>query len=174
MKRKDSLAKVQIRPATPADADCIVRFNLLLALETEDLHLDPQTVAHGVAALLCDNAKGTYFVAENEGRVDGQLLITYEWSDWRNGNLWWLQSVYVATERRGHGIFKTLYQHVLALARKDPDVCGVRLYVDAANKHAQHVYRQLGMKKTDYELYELTFPKRGPVLDLARDVRTGS
>jgi GNAT superfamily N-acetyltransferase len=96
-------------------------------------------------------------VAESAGAVIGQLLITYEWSDWRNGNFWWIQSVYVAPEQRGRGVFKALHAHIERLARKRRDVCGVRLYVDAHNTKAKEVYARLGLKPTHYELWETDF-----------------
>jgi GNAT superfamily N-acetyltransferase len=132
-----------------------------MAWETEKRRLDPQRVGQGVAALLNDPAKGTYFIAETESRgrwvVAGQLLITYEWSDWRSGNFWWIQSVYVAEEFRAGGVFKALFNHVHALAKGRSDVCGLRLYVEANNQKARQVYERLGMKKTDYQLFEMDF-----------------
>ena len=132
-----------------------------MAWETEQRRLDPERVRLGVAALLNDAAKGRYFVAEveNGGRVvvGGQLLITYEWSDWRNGSFWWIQSVYVAEEFRASGVFKALYHHVQALAKERNDVCGLRLYVDAHNSKARKAYERLGMKRTDYEFFETDF-----------------
>jgi GNAT superfamily N-acetyltransferase len=114
-------------------------------------------IGHGVAALIKSPARGTYFVAEEKGEVVGQLLITYEWSDWRNGNFWWIQSVYVREEFRGKGIFRALFEHVHRLAKKRSDVCGLRLYVEANNASAQKTYTRLGMKKTFYEMYETDF-----------------
>ena len=115
----------------------------------------------GVVALLSQPARGTYFVAETgEGasrKVVGQLLITYEWSDWRNGNFWWIQSVYVAKPFRGRGVFRALFEHVHALAAARKDVCGLRLYMDAHNARARHAYRQLGLKRTNYEMFEIDF-----------------
>jgi GNAT superfamily N-acetyltransferase len=151
----------KIREARVIDSPFITEFNLRMAWETEKRRLDPQRVGQGVAALLNDPAKGTYFVAEveNAGRavIAGQLLITYEWSDWRNGNFWWIQSVYVAEEFRAAGVFKSLYQHVQTLARTRTDVCGLRLYVDAHNDKARKAYERLGLKKTDYEFFEIDF-----------------
>ena len=131
--------------------------NLRLALETERRQLDPATVAAGVKALLADAAKGIYFVAEADGQPVGQLLITREWSDWRNGDFWWIQSVFVLEAFRGQGVFRALFQHVEALARARTDVCGLRLYVEANNSRAQDAYRRLGLTKTDYELFETDF-----------------
>ena len=111
----------------------------------------------GVAALLNDPAKGTYFLAELDGQVVGQLLITCEWSDWRNGYFWWIQSVYVAKEFRGRGIFGALFKHVRKLAKQRKDVCGLRLYMDLGNATARKTYERLGMTRTDYEIFEMDF-----------------
>ena len=104
-----------------------------------------------------DSAKGIYFVAESDGALAGQLLITYEWSDWRNGNFWWIQSVYVVEKFRGAGIFRALFEHIQALAKVRKDVCGLRLYVETGNSRAKEAYRRLGMTKTDYEMFENDF-----------------
>ncbi len=128
-----------------------------MALETESRRLNPQRVLKGVTALLSDPTKGAYYVAETSGKVIGQLLITYEWSDWRNGNFWWIQSVFVAPKHRGCGVFKALHAHIEQLARKRADVCGLRLYVDAHNNQAKGVYARLGLKATHYELWEMDF-----------------
>lgn len=149
--------KTTIRQATLSDVPFIVSGNLRLALETERRQLDPATVAAGVNALLADAAKGIYFLAEADGQPVGQLLITREWSDWRNGNFWWIQSVYVLEPFRGRGIFRALFEHVHALAQARHDVCGLRLYVEANNSRAQEAYRRLGLAKTDYELFETDF-----------------
>jgi GNAT superfamily N-acetyltransferase len=114
-------------------------------------------VLAGVTALLKDPAKGIYFIAECAGAPAGQLLVTYEWSDWRNGNFWWIQSVYVAEAFRGRGIFRALFDHVQAQARSSNDVCGLRLYVETNNSRAQKIYGRLGMKKTDYEMFQTDF-----------------
>jgi ribosomal protein S18 acetylase RimI-like enzyme len=161
-----------IRPARPADADVILEFNRLMAKETEHKDLDPAILGAGVAAMLRDPNKGRYFVAEatphsqplspehrGEGSMGivGQLGITLEWSDWRNGNLWWIQSVYVAPDARRHGVFRKLYEHVMAEAAKEPNVIGVRLYVERENEVAKATYRKLGMWTTVYEIMEI-FP----------------
>ncbi len=146
-----------IRTADTADAPVIARFNRAMALETEARKLNSKRVLKGVTALLADPAKGTYYVAETGGQIIGQLLITYEWSDWRNGNFWWIQSVFVAPKHRGHGVFKALHAHVETLARSRPDVCGLRLYVDAHNTQAKGVYARLGLQATHYELWETDF-----------------
>ena len=149
---------IQIRRATLADANVIAGFNQLLAQETEHLQLDAARVQAGVTALLNDPAKGVYFVAEIKGAIAGQLMITYEWSDWRNGNFWWIQSVYVAEKFRGSGVFKALFNHVRALAQKEGNVPSLRLYVEAQNTRARQAYDKLGFKKTYYEIFELDLP----------------
>ncbi len=132
-----------------------------MALETERRRLDIQRVRDGVKGLLSDPAKGAYFLAEidNNGTptIVGQLLITYEWSDWRNGNFWWIQSVYVTEGFRGQGVFRALFNHIDALAKARKDVCGLRLYVDADNASARKTYERLGMKRTNYEFFETDF-----------------
>jgi GNAT superfamily N-acetyltransferase len=148
---------MKIREARPADASIIAAFNRNLAWETEKLRLKPSLIGAGVRALLRDAAKGIYFVAEQDGEVIGQLLITYEWSDWRNGNFWWIQSVYVAQEFRENGVFRGLFSHVEKLARSRRDVCGLRLYVEKNNRRAHQAYARLGMKHTHYEIYETCF-----------------
>ena len=144
-----------IRKAVLADAAVIADFNLRLAAETEQLRLDRGTVEEGVAAILSDPAKGLYYVAESDGSVVGQLMITYEWSDWRNGNLWWIQSVFVKHGFRRHGVFRALFQYLQHLARSNGGVCGLRLYMHADNVRARQSYENLGMKRTHYEVFEM-------------------
>ena len=139
------------------DAPTVAEFNLLLALETEDLRLDPACVNAGVRALLADPGKGIYYVAEVNGTLAGQLMITYEWSDWRNGNLWWIQSVYVKQEFRRVGIFRALFKYLENLARARADVRSLRLYMHAENSAARSSYEKLGMRQTKYEVFELEF-----------------
>lgn len=146
-----------IRPATPADGPVIASFNALMAVETEHRNLDHAILRSGVEAVLRDSTKGTYYVAESDGTVIGQLLITYEWSDWRNGMFWWIQSVYVREEYRNKGVFKALFRHVEAKAKKQPGVCGLRLYVEHENARAKQTYERLSMYKTAYELYETDY-----------------
>jgi len=155
--------ELKIRQARPTDAAVIAEFNGRLAAETEDLGLEPARVEAGVAALLSDPAKGIYFVAEVNGAVVGQLMITYEWSDWRNGNIWWLQSVYVKEEFRRSGVFRALFDHLRALAAATPDVRGLRLYMHADNARARQSYERLGMKRTKYEVFEMELPGRNGV-----------
>jgi ribosomal protein S18 acetylase RimI-like enzyme len=125
-----------------------------LAKESENLVLHPATVKSGVAALLRDPAKGTYFVAQAGQDVIGQLLITHEWSDWRNGDFWWLQSVYVRSDFRRRGVFKALFDYVLASAKRQGDVAGIRLYVEKNNDPALQTYHRLGLKETHYHVLE--------------------
>ncbi len=137
----------------------IADYNARLAIETEDLRLEPVRLLAGVVALLGDPAKGVYYLAEVGGVVAGQVMITYEWSDWRNGNLWWLQSVYVAQEYRRQGIFRQLFEHVKALASSNPEVRGLRLYMHAENSKARRSYEELGMKATHYQVFEMEFAR---------------
>jgi GNAT superfamily N-acetyltransferase len=143
-----------VRPATPADAALIVEFNRLLALESEGKTLDPATLSAGVAALFADPSRGRYFVAEHEGTALGQIMLTTEWSDWRNGWFWWIQSVYVRAEARRQGIFRALFEHVEQAARQDPQVVGLRLYVEKENRSAQQTYLRLGMLEAGYVVLE--------------------
>jgi ribosomal protein S18 acetylase RimI-like enzyme len=143
-----------IRRATSADAAVVVEFNRRMAEETEGKTLDPNVLAAGVAAGLADPDKGWYFVAEEGGVVLGQLMITFEWSDWRNGWFWWIQSVYVRADARRRGIFRRLYDYVAQLARERPDVVGLRLYVEHHNHAAQHIYTHLGMNPAGYLVFE--------------------
>jgi GNAT superfamily N-acetyltransferase len=149
--------QVSLRQATLSDAPTIVRFNILLASETEQITLDQDRLRKGVEALLRDSTKGFYIVAESNNVVVGQLMITYEWSDWRNGVFWWIQSVYVEKDARGAGVFKTLFEHIHALAKSSPGVCGLRLYVEKTNTHAKQTYDRLAMHSSHYELYEMDF-----------------
>jgi GNAT superfamily N-acetyltransferase len=151
--------KINIRKAQLSDTAAIADYNLRLALETEDLRLEPVCVEAGVAALLQDSAKGVYYVAEINGQVVGQVMITYEWSDWRNANIWWLQSVYVKPEFRRQGIFRALFAHLEQLARRQTGVCGLRLYMHTDNHRARQSYLDLGMTHTKYEVFELDFRK---------------
>ncbi len=146
-----------IRRATPADADTIAVFNEAMALETERKALDPATIRAGVRELLVRGDLGFYLVAEEGGTPVGQLMITYEWSDWRNGFFWWIQSVYVAAAERRKGVYRRLHEHVREMARRERGVCGLRLYVEKDNAIAQETYRRLGMYETDYRLFEETW-----------------
>jgi len=139
----------------------IAAFNLAMARETEDKALDPERLAAGVRAVFEDPARGDYAVAELGGRVVGCLLLTREWSDWRDGTFWWIQSVYVAPEARGRGVFRALWEHVAAQARATPGVCGLRLYVERANERARSVYEAVGMRRSHYEMFEVDFAQEG-------------
>jgi len=148
---------ITIRPATAEDAEFIVRGNAAMALETENLSLDLDRLRDGVHGLFEDAARGFYLIAEIAGRRAGQLMITYEWSDWRNATFWWIQSVYVVPEFRGRGVFGALYRHVEREARSRKDVCGLRLYVEAENERAQATYEKVGMSRSNYQFFEVDF-----------------
>lgn len=145
-----------IRAATPADLDVLVAGNASIALDTEQLRLDDATLRAGVTAVLDRRAPGRYWVAEHEGRVVGQLLITYEWSDWRNRPVWWIQSVHVDPGARRLGVFRALYRHARAEALA-AGAGGLRLYVDETNTRAQAVYAALGMNGGHYRVFEDMF-----------------
>jgi GNAT superfamily N-acetyltransferase len=146
---------MEVRPARPEeDAEAIIGFQVLMARETEGLELDLPTVTRGVRAVFDDPAKGQYWVAESEGRVVGSLLTTYEWSDWRNGTVLWIQSLYVPSELRGRGIYRRMYEHLRQRVLASPDLCGIRLYVDRRNTAAQRVYARVGMSREHYEMFE--------------------
>ncbi|MBK9128952.1 MAG: GNAT family N-acetyltransferase [Phycisphaerales bacterium] len=150
-----------IRRAGPADAPTLVAFNCALAHESEGRRLDPAVVSRGVARVLSNPALGVYYLAERGGTVVGQLMVTFELSDWRDGVFWWIQSVYVAPAARRLGVYRRLHEAVAADARRSGDACGVRLYVDADNTRAQAVYERLGMKRTAYYLYETDWSQAG-------------
>jgi GNAT superfamily N-acetyltransferase len=145
-----------IRHADKADGPMIVEFNRLLALETEHKILDPAILEAGVAHALADPDRLRYWIAEigSPPRIVGQAAITREWSDWRNGWVWWFQSVYVAQSDRGCGVFRALFEHIRQQAQANPDVIGLRLYVEDANQAAMRTYRSLGMKPGGYSVYD--------------------
>jgi len=145
---------ITIRQAGLADARVIAEFNHLLAEETEGKTLDPVVLARGVAACLLDPVKGIYYLAEDAGVALGQVGLTYEFSDWRDGWFWWIQSVYVRKEARRQGVFRALYDHVYRSACADPTAIGLRLYVEKGNAAAKKTYRQLGMEESGYALLE--------------------
>jgi GNAT superfamily N-acetyltransferase len=151
---------MNIRDATVADIPFIVGANTALARETEGQVLDPGLLQPGVRAVFEDPSLGRYYLAEVEGKPVGQLMTTHEWSDWRNGQFLWIQSVYVLADYRGSGAFKALFGHLQQIARDDARICGIRLYVDRENQRAQEVYARLGMHRSNYGVMELVY--RGP------------
>lgn len=158
--KKETMAEIIIRAACYEDWPVIADYNCRLAWETEHKRLDPAKIEPGVQAVLNDPAKGRYFVAEVDGQVVGQLMHTWEWSDWRNGQIWWVQSVFVAPEFRQQGIFKRLFEYLATLATAE-HVLGIRLYVEDQNARAQRTYQQLGLTEPGYRVMERWF---GPAL----------
>ena len=150
-------AEILVRPARAGDAGDIARFNLAMAQETEGKALDPATLRAGVDAVFADSRHGFYLVAEAHGANVGCLMITYEWSDWRNGQWWWFQSVYVRAEFRRRGVFRALHAEAERRARATPGVIGLRLYVERDNVTALGTYARLGMHDSGYRLYEREF-----------------
>jgi GNAT superfamily N-acetyltransferase len=150
---------IALRPATAADLETLARWAEAMALETEGKVLDAGTIRAGIAAGLADPNKARYLVAEHEGRAVGTLMLTTEWSDWRNGWWWWIQSVYVAPDARRLGVFRAMYAHVEREARETPGVCGLRLYVENDNARAQATYAALGMADAHYRVFEAEFPR---------------
>ena len=146
-----------VRRARTGDAQVIARHNAAMAREIEQLDLDEQRLLPGASAVLDDETKGFYLVAEADGQVVGQLMVTYEWSDWRNGVFWWIQSVYVEAAYRRRGVYTRLHGAIVEQAKKAGDVCGIRLYVEENNENAQRSYRRLGMSRTAYDMYEVDF-----------------
>ena len=146
---------LRIRLAEARDAPLLADFNIAMARETEGKRLLPHVVGAGVRRMLAEPALGFYLVAEAKGgEVAGSLMVTTEWSDWRNGRFWWIQSVYIPPAWRRRGVFRALYRHLGETAAREPDVCGFRLYVERENVAAQATYRALGMAGTDYLLFE--------------------
>ncbi len=145
---------IEIRQATKTDADFIISAQVALATETESLSLDRDTVTAGVGAVFDDPAKGTYYIADEDGECIGCLMVTPEWSDWRNATVLWLQSVYVRPEDRGRGVFRALYAHMLELVKSTESIAGLRLYVDKSNSAAMSAYEKLGMDGHHYQTYE--------------------
>lgn len=145
---------MQIRKAEKRDIDALIGFNVAMAFETEGKKLFTGTLRKGVEAVFDDGQKGFYVVAEDQGRPVGGLMVTFEWSDWRNAWFWWIQSVYVNPEYRGKRIYSQLYEFVKHEAAPAGNVCGFRLYVEKENSHAQRVYKKLGMEETYYLMYE--------------------
>jgi GNAT superfamily N-acetyltransferase len=147
--------ELSVRLALPSDVSVIAEFNAAMAKETEGIELNRDRLQKGVEALFTDPSKGLYYIAESDGKIAGQLMITYEWSDWRNATFWWIQSVYVRQEYRRQGVFHALYRSIETIARTHGDVCGIRLYVEKENDRAQKTYEALGMKHSHYEMMEM-------------------
>jgi ribosomal protein S18 acetylase RimI-like enzyme len=144
---------IHVRPARQEDVSLMVRWQMAMALETEDKPLDEAVLARGIRRAFEDERKGRYFIAEIEGRPAGTLMLTWEWSDWRDGWWWWIQSVFVDEAFRRRGVYRALYAHVLELAQADPEVRGIRLYVEHENANARRTYEFLGMKESGYVMY---------------------
>jgi GNAT superfamily N-acetyltransferase len=163
----DISPELTVRAAGTDDVDAIVGFSAAMAWETERRQLDHARLREGTLSLLRTPSLGFFMVAETHtsGRpvVVGQLMITYEWSDWRNGLFWWIQSVYVDPAWRRRGVFRGLHEAVVARAKADPKVCGIRLYVEQENNVAETVYRRVGLALSAYKVYEEDFvlPKKG-------------
>jgi GNAT superfamily N-acetyltransferase len=149
-----SEAGVQIRSARSGDLNVIVQFNEALAVETETKTLQHDVIREGVRRLLAESYRGLYFIAEIGGMIVGQTMVTKEWSDWRNGDFWWIQSVYVSPEFRRRGVFRALHAHVREAARSAGSVCGLRLYVHEHNARAMEAYMNMGMDRTHYAMFE--------------------
>jgi len=150
-------SRILIRRAKPADAAIIARFNAAMGTETEGILLDMRRLYRGVKAILSNPRKGFYLLAEVDRKIVGQMMITREWSDWRNGHFWWIQSVYVLPAHRRRGVYRALHESAVAHGRRKKDVCGIRLYVDHYNLSAQKVYKKLGMKRSNYDMFEQDF-----------------
>ena len=148
---------MSIRPARSTDLEFIVEGNASMAAETEGRPLDRALLAEGVAAVFADPNKGRYYIADDGEEPVGQVLVTYEWSDWRAGWFWWLTSVHLMPEKRGQGVFSALYAHILAEARRDPEICGIRLYVASANTRAAAIYVKCGLRDAGYRIFEVDF-----------------
>ncbi|MEQ1793310.1 MAG: N-acetyltransferase [Nitrospira sp.] len=148
-----------IRPGRLDDVERLVAFSQAMALETEGRRLDADRLHRGTRALLNSRIHGFFIVAElpQTRQVVGQLMITYEWSDWRNASFWWIQSVYVDPAWRRQGVFRHMHAKVIEQAKDDPGVCGVRLYVESENRVAQDVYRRVGLKPSSYSVFETDF-----------------
>jgi ribosomal protein S18 acetylase RimI-like enzyme len=145
---------IEIRKGRLSDLERIVELQLLMAQETEGIELDRDVVSRGVQGVFQEQARGTYWVAEEKDELLGVLLVIPEWSDWRNGTVLWVLSLYVIPQARRRGVFKKLYLNLKKQVEQSPELMGLRLYVDKTNKPAQEVYERLGMSKEHYELYE--------------------
>jgi GNAT superfamily N-acetyltransferase len=149
--------ELAVRSAGHHDIDLLVESNLALARETEGKGLDEARLRAGIRAVLGDRSRGRYFVAERDGTPVGALMVTTEWSDWRDGEFWWIQSVYVTRAARRTGVYRALHAHVEREARATPGVCGLRLYVERENEAAQRTYEAVGMARSHYDLFEVDF-----------------
>lgn len=147
----------RLRLAKETDIETLAANHRAMALETENKTLDEKATIVGTRAVIEDSAKGFYLIAERDEQMIGQLLVTYEWSDWRAGTFWWIQSVYVVPNARRTGVYRALHDYVLEAAKQAQNVCGVRLYVDKDNGRAQATYRAMGMMPAHYDIYEVDF-----------------
>jgi GNAT superfamily N-acetyltransferase len=154
------MSEIIVRQATLDDAEFVINGNARMALETEARTLNQAILQAGVRAVFDDPARGFYLIAELDGRPAGQMMITYEWSDWRNGVFWWIQSVYTIPKLRGRGVFKALYARVNAMAQESGEVCGLRLYVEWHNQRAQGAYLRCGMSDAIYRMFEVDYRLR--------------
>ena len=145
---------ISLRPATHEDSASIIDFQQMMALETENVKLDGKILAEGLSRLFEDPAKGKYYVAVDHGEVIGCLMTTFEWSEWRCGNVLWIQSVYIKPSHRGMGVFKKMYEYIKSMVTPESEYRGIRLYVDKTNAAAQKVYEKLGMNGEHYQVYE--------------------
>lgn len=145
---------MNIRLAIEKDAPELVEFNQAMALETEGKHLDSEILKSGVESVFNDAKKGFYVVTEADAKIVGGLMVTFEWSDWRNSWFWWIQSVYILPDYRGRSIYRLMYEFVKNKANQEKNVCGFRLYVEKENVNAQKVYEKLGMESSHYLMYE--------------------
>ena len=159
-----------VRLATLEDLETLTEFSATMAWETERRSLDRTRLRLGIRSIIQQSDRGLYFVAglRQDTQADtvlvGQLLITYEWSDWRNAQFWWIQSVFVHPSWRRKGVYRSMHRTIIDMARARPDVCGIRLYVEAGNRVAKHVYEQVGLCPSTYEVYESDFilsPREG-------------
>ena len=146
--------EIVVRAATTNDVNFLINGNANMALETENVSLDRLRLRDGVSAVIANPGHGFYLIGEIDKTPAGQMLVTYEWSDWRNGVFWWIQSVFVEEEFRRRGVFRALYDHVYQAAEQDPSVIGLRLYVDCENQIAMDTYLKMGMAETDYFVLE--------------------
>ena len=155
------MSAILVRVAKPSDLEFIVTSNRQMAAETEDLGLMEDTLRKGIGYLLEHPQEGFYLIAEQDHAAVGTLMVTFEWSDWRNGRFWWIQSVFVAPEQRRSGIYRSMHEFVRRQALQDAQICGLRLYVEHNNTIAQQTYQHIGMSATHYRLYEETLNPRG-------------